>query len=134
MARIAGRNGRLYAGISSAGTAEPIAFLNKFTASWTTDKFDVTSFGDANKTYVSGLPDFQATYAGFYDTATAQLYTAATDGVARKFYLYTDVVGTPTTQYWFGTALFDFNIDEPVDGPVAISGSFAAATATAKIP
>src|SRR5262245_66222999 len=116
MARIAGRNGRLYVGITSAGTAEPIAFLSKFTASWTTDKYDVTAFGDANKSYVAGLPDFQATYNGWYDTATAQLYTAATDGVARKFYMYTDTVGTATTNYWFGTAFFDFNIEEPVDG------------------
>jgi hypothetical protein len=132
MGRVAGRNGRLYAGIGSAGTAEPIAFINKFSASWTTDKYDVTAFGDANKTYVSGLPDFQATYTGFYDTATAQLYTAATDGVARKFYLYDDTVGSPA-QYWFGTAFFDFNIDVPVDGPVAISGTFAAATAIPKV-
>jgi len=132
MARIAGRNGRLYVGISSAGTAEPIAFLSKMTASWTTDKYDVTAYGDANKTYVAGLPDFQGTYAGFYDTATAQLYTAATDGVARKFYLYNDTVGSPA-QYWFGTAFFDFNIDTPVDGPVAISGTLAAATASVKV-
>lgn len=133
MARIAGRNGRLYVGISSAGTAEPIAFLSQFTASWTTEKYDVTAFGDSNKSYVAGLPDFQATYTGFYDTATAQLYTAATDGVARKFYMYTDTT-LGATNYWFGTAFFDFNIDESVAGPVAISGTFAAATATAKIP
>ena len=131
MGRIAGRNGRLYVGLTSAGTAEPVAYLNKVGASWATDKYDVTSFGDTNKAYVSGLPDFQGTYSGFYDTATAQLYTAATDGVARKFYLYVDTVGIGT-QYFWGTAFFDFTIDVPVDGPVAISGSLAAATATTK--
>jgi len=130
MSRIAGRNGRLYAGISSAGTAEPIVFLNKWTLAQTSDRSDVTSFGDTGKAYVQGLPDTQGTYGGFYDNATAQLYTAATDGVARKFYLYPD--NTLTTQYWFGTAFFDMSIDGDVGGPVAITGSFAAATTVAK--
>jgi len=130
MARIHGRNGRIYAGITSAGTAEPIAYLNQWTLSFSVDKAEVTSFGDTTKVYVAGLPDAQGTIAGFYDNATAQLYTAATDGVARKFYLYPDT--TTTSQYWFGTAIFDLDIDGSVDGPVAISGSWAAATAFAK--
>lgn len=131
MARIAGRNGRLYAGIASGGTAEPIAYLNKWSMKFATQKSDVTSFGDTGMVYVSGLPDAQGDFAGFYDNATAQLYTAATDGVARKFYLYPD--NTSTSQYWFGTALFDFNIDGSVDGPVSISGSWAAASTVAKV-
>jgi hypothetical protein len=130
MARIHGRNGRIYAGIASAGTAEPIAYLNQWTISFAVDKANVTSFGDTTMVYVSGLPDAQGTIAGFYDNATAQLYTAATDGVARKFYLYPDT--TTTSQYWFGTAIFDLDIDGSVDGAVAISGSWAAATAFVK--
>ena len=133
MASIAGRNGRLYAGISSAGTAEPIAFLSKWGLSSASEKYDVTSFGDTTKQYVAGLPDAQGTYWGFYDTATAQLYTAATDGVARKFYLYSDVNANPSSNYWFGTAIFDFTVDLDVRGPGTISGSFAAATAVSKV-
>lgn len=131
MPRIAGRNGALYANITSGGTAEPIAWLNNWSLSFSTEKIDVTAFGDANKVTVSGLPDVQGTYAGFYDDATNQLYTAATDGVARRFYLYPNRA-TPG-QYWFGTAIFDFDVDASVDGAVAISGSFAAASATAKV-
>lgn len=131
MARISGRNGRLYAGIASSGTAEPIAFLNKWSLKFSVDKMEVTAFGDANKTYLAGLPDAQGDFGGFYDSATAQLYTAATDGVARKFYLYPD--NTSTGQYWFGTGIFDFSIDGAVDGPVSVSGSFAAASAVSKI-
>ena len=73
----------------------------------------------------------QGTYAGFYDNATVQMYTAATDGIARSFYLYPTTAAT--TQYWFGTAIFDMDIDGSVDGAVAISGSFAAATGATKI-
>lgn len=131
MAKIAGRNGVLYAGISSAGTAEPIAYLNEWGVDFSTNKIKVTTFQDVTETYVAGLPDFQGTYSGFYDTATAQLYTAATDGVARKFYLYP--TNSITTTYWFGTAFFDFSIDTQVDDAVKISGSFAAATASSKV-
>lgn len=130
MARIAGRNGRLYAGISSAGTAEPIAFLNKWALKFATDKFDVTAFGDVTKVYVAGMPDCQGTYSGFYDNATSQLYVSATDGVARKFYLYPD--NTLTTQYWFGTAIFDYNVDGDLGSSVNIDGSLAAASVVQK--
>lgn len=131
MARIAGRNGRLYAGISSGGTAEPIAFLNRWSLQFSTDKLDVTAMGDTNKVYVSGLSDASGSFAGFYDTSTSQLYTAATDGVSRKVYLYPDI--NSSGQYWFGTALFDFSIDGDVGGPVAVSGSLAAASTFAKV-
>lgn len=131
MSRIAGRNGRLYINLTSGGTAEPVTFLNNWSLNFATQKIDVTSFGDTSMIYVSGLPDAQGTYAGFYDDATVQMYTAATDGVARKFYLYPST--TNNGQYWFGTGIFDTNIDASVDGAAAISGSFAAASVTAKV-
>ena len=131
MARIAGRNGRLYANITSGGTAEPIAFLNNWSISFTTDNIEVTAFGDSHKTYVSSLPDVSGSFAGFYDDATAQTYTAATDGVARKFYLYPD--NTSTGKYWFGTAFFDFSVSADVGGAVQVSGDLAAASVVAKV-
>ena len=131
MARIAGRNGRLYMNLTSGGTPEPVTFLNNWSLNFATEKIDVTAFGDTSMIYVSGLPDAQGTYAGFYDDATVQMYTAATDGVARKFYLYPST--SNNAQYWFGTGIFDTNIDASVDGAVAISGSFAAASVTARV-
>lgn len=130
MARIHGRNGRLYAAITSGGTAEPIAFLSKWSVSFASDTVDVTAFGDTNKVTVQGLPSTSGSFSGFYDNATAQLYTAATDGVARKCYLYTD---TSSSQYWFGTATFDFSIDADVNGAVTVSGDWNAASAWTKI-
>ena len=131
MARIAGRNGRLYVNITSGGTAEPIAYLNNWSLSFATDNIEVTAFGDTNKTYVSGLPDVSGSFAGFYDDATAQTYTAATDGVARKFYLYPD--NSSTGKYWWGTAFFDFAVSADVGGAVQVSGDFAAASAVSKV-
>lgn len=130
MARIHGRNGRVYMSLTSGGTAEPVAFLNAWTINFTTDKADVTAFGDGNKVYVAGLPDAQGTFAGWYDDATVQTYTAATDGIARKFYLYPST--STNTQYWYGTVLPDFSVDGGVGDAVKIASTWNAASAIQK--
>lgn len=131
MAKIAGRNARVYVAIASGGSAEPIPFISSFSIKSSTDRYEVTSFGDTGKTYVAGLPDAQGDWAGFYDSSTAQLYTASQDGVARKAYFYPDTTQPGT--YWYTTAFFDFNLDNPVSGAVAINGTWAAATALTKV-
>jgi hypothetical protein len=88
VARIHGRNGRVYMALAPFGTAEPLNFQAKWSISFATDKAEVTALGDSNKVYVAGLPDASGDFSGFYDDGTVQTYTAATDGVARKFYLY----------------------------------------------
>lgn len=131
-APIHGRKGRLYVGLaSSSASAEPIANLRSFSVDFSTDDVEVTTFGDTNKTYVSGLPDAAGSFAGFYDSASAQLYTAATDGDARRFYLYPTTGSTGT--YFFGTAIFDFSIDQGVDDAVKVSGNWKAASSVTKV-
>lgn len=132
MARIAGRRGRLYVGLASGtAAAEPVAFLNSWSINFTVTKIDVTAFGDTNKTALAGLADAKGDFAGFYDNASAQLYTAATDGAARRVYLYPDI--DLNTQYFHGTAVFDFNINGAVDGSVDIAGAWEAASNFAKV-
>ena len=132
MSRLAGRRGRIYIGIASAAaTAEPCPFINKFNIKRDTERFDVTAFEDSNKTYLAGLPDAQGDIGGYYDDATAQFYTAASDGAARKMYIYPNT--SDTTKYFFTTALFDFNLDAAVDSAISITGSWAAATEFAKV-
>ncbi len=130
MARSAGRFGRIYFGIASAGTAEPAVYIHDWSAAFATDKIEVTAQGDTSKVYVAGLPDASGSFSGFFDDATQQAYTAAVDGIARKMYIYpTAATGT----YWFGTALLDFSVTEAVDGAVEISGNFSAATPFARV-
>jgi hypothetical protein len=117
--------------LTSGGTAEPVAFLNSWSISAQTDKADVTAFGDANKVYVAGLPDSSGEFSGFYDDATAQTYTAAVDGIARKFYLYPSRLNN--TQYWWGTILPDFSVNAGVGGAAEISASWNAASAISKV-
>src|SRR5262245_14882946 len=131
MARLAGRNGRVFLALTSGGVATPVAFQASWSINFTTNKIDVTAFGDSTKLYVSGLADAQGQFAGFYDDATVQSYTAATDGVARAFYLYPNF--TNTGQYFWGTVLPDLTIDSTVDGAISVSASWAAATPIAKV-
>ncbi len=125
MGRLAGRNGRIYLGIAnSAATAEPLPFMAQFNISWKTNKINVTAMGDTNNVYVAGIKDASGSWSGFYDDATVQSYTAATDGLPRKFYLYpsTNLV----TQYFFGQILADMAIDSSVDGSINMSADWAA--------
>lgn len=132
MARLHGRRGRLYVGLlNAAAAAEPVAFLREWEITFASDDVEVTAFGDTNKVYVAGLPDIGGSYSGWYDDATGQLYAAATDGIARKFYLYTN--NDLTTQYWYGTASFDMSVSGAVDGGVSISGDWKANSPVLKV-
>jgi hypothetical protein len=131
VARISGRRGRVYIGIASGSAASPLPFQAAWSISFATDKSEVTSFDDVNKTYIAGLPDASGDFSGFYDDATAQTYTAATDGVARNFYLYPSLLNT--SQYWFGTVLPDFKVDGDVGDAIKVSASWSAASPTVKV-
>jgi hypothetical protein len=116
---------------SDTALASPIPFFATWSINFATDKAEVTAMGDDNKIYVSGLPDASGQFSGFYDDATAQTYTAATDGLARKFYLYPSIL--TNSQYFFGTVLADFSVDGGVGDAVKVSASWSAASVIAKV-
>lgn len=127
MARKHGNKGRFYMGIASdTAAAQPVAFINKWTLDFLTDKAEVTAMGDTNKIYVAGLPDSKGTISGWWDDATPQLYTAAQDGLPRRMYLYPS--NDDNGKYWFGTILPDQSLSGGVSEAIGISGSFAAAS------
>lgn len=121
----------MYLNLTSGGTAEPVAFLNSWSINFAVDKFEVTAFGDANKIYVAGLPDASGEFSGFYDDATVQTFTAASDGVARKFYLYPSTL--TAGQYFWGTIFPDFSVNAAVSGAAEVSSSWNAASTVAKV-
>lgn len=126
---ITGRNGRFYVDISSAanGSATPVANLNSFSVNQTSDRTEVTSFGDQTKVYIQGLRDAQGDFSGFWDSdGTLTRYVA--DGVARKFYIYPQSGAAHVGTYWFGTGVFDLTTTQTVSGAVEVSGSWAAST------
>jgi len=129
--RKSGRNAVIYMDPTGSAAASRLAYQAKWSINFTVDKFDVTSVDDSNKVYVTGFPDAQGTFSGFYDDTSVQTYTAATDGLARKLYLYPDK--NLATQYWFGTILPDFSIDSDVGAAMTVAASWAAASPITKV-
>jgi hypothetical protein len=125
---ISGRKGRVYIDNSAVGTgqATPIANLNTWGLDSTTDKTEVSSFGDSSKVYVVGLPDGSISFGGFWDTAAGSQYNISTSVAAgRKFYLYPS---TDNAQYFFGLAHFDLSLTQTISGAVEVSGTGSAAS------
>lgn len=123
MARYHGGKGRVMMSVTAA-TAAVTLTLSGWTLNRATDRAEVTSFGDANKTYVQGLPDIQGGVNGFAESADDRLFDASesTDGVKLYLYMSTDALGI----YFYGPAWVDASIEVPVGGAVTMSGSFAA--------
>jgi len=128
MARTHGRHGRLYIGATTSAAASPVGATKSWTLDAQTDYVDATAQGDSSKVSVAGLPGGSGSFEAILDTAVynGDVFTAARDGLSRKFYAYPD--GATNTQYWFGTAFFSASATSSVDGVNTVSGTFAGAT------
>lgn len=132
ISRIHGRSGVVYIGVNSGDAASPAAFLSDWSINFTVAKIDVTAMGDQNLIWVSGLPDASGDFSGFYDTATAQTYIAAQDGLPRNFYLYPSTA--QPTQYFFGQILPDYSLSGSVTAAVTLKSSWNAASRIQRYP
>lgn len=124
MARYHGQKGVVYASPTGTGVAVLVASLSNWTLDMATDKAEVTSFGDANKTYVQGLRDIKGTVSGFWEDNQDALFDASESPDGVKLYLYP--ASTAPTVYFYGPAWLDASIAVPVSGPVTVSGNFVA--------
>lgn len=124
MARYHGRKGRLYLATSGSGTAVPVASLSSWSLDYSTDREETTAFGDANKTYVQGLPDVSVEFSGFWDDSDSTVRTAAASADGSKAYLY--ISTDAASKYAYGPCWVDFSVEVAVDGAATISGSIAA--------
>lgn len=113
----------MYLSTTGTGTASAIN-LAQWSLNKATDKIDVTSFGDANKTYVQGLPDISGSLSGFWDHSDSKLFTAAdsSDGCNLYLYMSSDASGL----YFYGPAWLDASIEVGVSAAVSISANFVA--------
>ena len=126
-------------GAAASGTAvaSPMAFVADWTINFTVAKVDVTALGDSNLVWVSGLPDASGDFSGFYDTATAQTYIAAIDGLSRNMYLYPSLLGVQGAnpgQYYFGTVLPDFSSSGGIAAAVTFKSTWNAASQVQRYP
>jgi hypothetical protein len=130
MARIAGRRGRVYIGVTTGAVATPVTAQATWNINYSQSTIDVTAMGDDNRTYVADLPDAGGGFSGFYDDAATgtELYAAATDGLSRKFYLYPDL--SSATKYYHGTVLIEsMDSDGGVGNAVTANVTWKAASA-----
>ena len=125
MARYAARKGAIYLGTAAAGVATNLTAMAEWSLDGTTDKIDVTSFGDANMVRLQGLPDRKGTFAGFWDDTETKLFAAAASAGAVNMYLYPDVTDKPTS-YFYGPAWVDFSMNASVKDAVKVTGNFVA--------
>lgn len=124
MARYAGRQGLVYIAPDGTSAAAAVISLNAWSLNRATDKLEVTSFLDANKTYVQGLPDLRGSFGGFWDDAETKLFAAAASSAAVRMYLYPSQVAL--TKYAYGLAWLDASIDVPVNDSVKVTSDFVA--------
>ena len=117
---------------SAAGVASNVLHLTNWTLNMATDKFETTSFGDLNKTYVQGLKDVQGTLAGFFDDAETKPFALADSSDGGKLYLYPS--SDAPTIYFYGPAWLDASINTDVGGAIGISANFSANGAWGRKP
>jgi hypothetical protein len=98
--------------------------LNKWTIDKSTDKIEVTAFGDANKTYVQGLPDIKGSFAGVWDDTESKPFTGAASTNGVNLYLYPS--SNAPSKFHSGPAWLDISMDTSVSGAVQITGNFVA--------
>ena len=124
MAVYSGRTGVVYMSTTGTGAASNVIKLTRWSLDQSQDAQEVTSFGDTNRTYVVGFKDVQGEFEGFWDETETKPFVGADSSDGVKLYLYP--ASGAATKYWYGPAWVDASIEAPVDGPVAISGSFRA--------
>jgi len=89
-----------------------------------TDKVDVTSFGDLNKVSVQGLPAVKGTISGFWDSGDTTMLAASESATGTTLVLYPSSLAAGV--YHYGPAWLDYKMSVDVNGAVKINGSFEA--------
>lgn len=132
MARYSGKQGVVYIGPSNGSAAIAVVGLSKWSIDQSTEKQEVTAFGDTTKVYVQGLPDAKGQVSGFWDNVSSDtLFTAATANGGVYCYLYPSSL--VPTKYWYGSAFFDAQLETDVKDAIKVSGNFVAASSWTRL-
>lgn len=133
MARYHAKSGQVYLSTTAAGAAVAVSGATAWTFDGSTDKVDVTAFGDSNKQQVIGLSNASGTVNFNWDDTDTTIYDAAEGGEACRMYLYRDAANAPT-HYRYGTAYIDIADDNNSTGAAVGSATFSAAGVWSRKP
>jgi predicted secreted protein len=125
MARRHGKNGEVMMDPTGSTTYVAVASLNSWTLDAASDNVDVTCFGDTNKQYVKGLPDYKGDIGGVWDAADVSIFDAAFAGTPVGLKLIPSTLDAAA--FFSGLGYVDAGIDCPADGAVTIKGTWVAA-------
>src|SRR5262249_41720532 len=110
---------------AAATTPVEIISINGWSASFKTDRIDVTCFGDDNKVYVAGMKDVTGSFDGFWNSApdaSIVIFQGADAETPGKLKLVPN--STEAGFYWQGLAYLDAQIDCTVNGAPTITSEF----------
>ena len=111
-------NGPKGVGTKAAAKAEIVLNLNR-------DYVDVTSFGDTNKHWLTGLKDISGTYAGNLDVS-GDIMVNLTDDDDVPLYIYADDRTGEEILIAYGRAFVDSAISLSNTDAAKVSGNFRA--------
>jgi len=119
MATLHGKNGVVYMG---ENTATQITELTEWHISIDRDLAEDTVMGDSWRTQLKGIISWSGSFAGYMDTASNDLFTAATGANKQRIYIYPDA--NNSTAYYYGYCWPNLTIDATLGDVVAVSCDF----------
>lgn|SRR6478609_7961658 len=124
--KIHGKNGAIYLTNAKGGAgASKVAAKSEWTLSLGRDYVDATTFGDTNKTYLTGLKDIQGTYSGLLDVS-GDLLVNTSNSDTIQIYLYADDRDGFEILIAYGPGLLDSSINASNTDAIKTSGNFRA--------
>lgn len=124
--KLHGKNGAIYLTNSKGGAgASKVAAKSEWTLNLGRDYVDATTFGDTNKTYLTGLKDIQGTYSGLLDVS-GDLLVNTSNSDTIQIYLYADDRDGFEILVAYGPGLLDASINASNTDAIKTSGNFRA--------
>jgi hypothetical protein len=125
--RIHGKHGQIQMDPAGGAALVVVGDLDAWTLDMSTDRAEVTAFGDTNKRRVSGLPDFTGTIGGWWNavaTSSPAYFAAVLAGLAVTLRLVPNSLDA--TVYFQGLANVDGSVNVSAKGAVSVGGKWDA--------
>ena len=126
--RLHGKTGQIQMDPAGGAALVVLADMNTWSLDMSTDRVDVTAFGDTNKQRKAGLPDFSGDLGGWWNavaTSSPVYFAAVLAGVPVTLRLIPNSAD-PTT-YFQGLANVDGAVSVSATGAVSTKGKWDAA-------
>ena len=126
--RLHGKNGRIQMDPAGGSALVTLADMTNWSLDMSTDREDVTAFGDTNKRRVAGLPDYTGDLSGWWNavaTSSPLYFAAVLAGTPVTLRLIPNTLD-PTT-YFQGLANVDGGISVNAKGAISTKGKWDAA-------